>query len=102
MGTARGGEIPAFTGTEGAGGVLLPSRVVVGTKRGGSKKMVHIELDDSRLSRAPSTSGGRAPKGVVPPHLQGWLAHLKSVRAQLPAGTPYKVAMQEASKSYRR
>ena len=59
-----------------------------------------------KTRKARGITGGRktrktaSRKGVIPPQLRKWHAHVKAVRAQLPADTPYKMVLMAAKKTY--
>lgn len=45
--------------------------------------------------------GGRSPKGVVPPQLKRWHAHVKKVRAKYP-NLSYREQLSKASESFKK
>jgi hypothetical protein len=78
------------------GGALeeeMPRNVMEGTT------LVNTMAMPSSSMSGMGLSGGRTPKGVVPPHLKGWLAHVASVKSSNPT-MKYKDVLALAKQSY--
>jgi len=99
-GILSGGEIVGMDGSGLTGGEILDisgSGLEGGKGKRGRKKKCGGEIQqfDGGI-----VSGGMTTGAGVPKQLQGWLAHVKQVRAKHP-NTPYKEILQLAKQSYK-